>query len=45
MSTKKRFSIGDYLWRRAFESKTSDRGKYEREIVSGHIRGDSTRIW
>ena len=45
MSTKsKRFSIGDYIWRRAFDSQTSDRGKYEQDIVQSYIRGDSTDL-
>ena len=45
MSTKsKRFSIGDYIWRRAFDSKTSDRGKYEYDVVQSHIRGDNTDL-
>ena len=45
MSTKsKRFSIGDFIWRRAFDSKTSDRGKYEYDVVQSHIRGDNTDL-
>ena len=45
MSTKSKiFSIGDYIWRRAFDSKTSDRGKWERDIVQSHIRGDNTDL-
>ena len=45
MSTKsKRFSIGDFIWRRAFDSKTSDRGKWEAEIVNEYTRGDSTDL-
>ena len=44
MSTKKRFSMGDYLWRRAFDSKTSDRGLYEREIMQSYTKGDNTDL-
>ena len=45
MSTKsKRFSIGDYIWRCAFDSKTSDRGKWERDIVQSEVRGDNTDL-
>ena len=44
MSTKRRFSIGDYLWRRAFDSKTSSRGLYEREIIQSYIKEDGTDL-
>ena len=43
-TTKKRFSIGDYIWRKSFDSATSDRGKHEAAIMQEHTKSDHSSL-
>ena len=44
MNNKKNFNMVDFIFRKAFQSKTSDRGKYEMDLMAKHTSENMTDL-